>query len=315
MRALGVGAGLLIAAMLFGQAAPAPALSEGAYAVGPGDQLSVQVLDVEEYNGGRTVRVDDGGFITLPYAGRVQVSGQTARQLEVTLTTRLNDSIVKPVVSVAVLTQRTIPVLVSGAVRTPGLINLTPGKSLLEALAVAGGATSDAGYRVRLTRRASAGEIPLAGAKLDATGQNYSVDISLRELQEGDSSCNVPVMANDSIQVPSARPVYVIGDVKQQGAVTISEDSTISIIEAYGRAGGANKTAQLGRAYLERVGAADKREKIPVDLDKILNGKADDVRMQARDILVIPGSGTSQNVIDKAVGAILAIGTGALLRF
>jgi polysaccharide export outer membrane protein len=296
---------LLGAAFAFGQ-------SEKPYVLGPGDQLSIQVTNVEEYTG-KAVRIDDGGGLILPLIGRVAAAGSTVAELTATLTERLAKYVVKPEVTITIAERRTMPVTVSGAVKTPGVLNVSPGKTLFEVLAMAGGIQQDAGYRIHLTRRVSSGSIPLESAQKDATGENFTADISLKNLEDGSAAENVAIQPNDFIAVPRAQLVWVIGDMKRTGGFALAEGQTVSVLEAVAMAEGPLHTADLSKASIQRVGPNDKRTVIQVDLKKIMTQKAPDVQLQAKDILIVPGS-SSHSVLDKTLSAIVTIGSGSIIR-
>lgn len=287
-------------------------IAEKPYVLGPGDQLSVLVTDVDEFDG-KTVRIDESGNVTLPLIGRTAAAGLTAADLEADLTTRLRKYVNKPIVAVSIVERRTAPVTVSGAVKSPGVFNIPTGKTLFEVLTMAGGILPDAGYRVRLTRRVSAGEIPVTGVQKDSGGQYYFADIPLKGLETGGSDGNIPILANDFVSVPHAELIYVIGDVKRAGTFALAEGQSVSVLQAVAMAEGTLKTAAPSKASIKRVSGDDKRVDIPVDLDKIMKGKSPDPELQARDILVIPGS-ASQNVLQRTLTTILEIGTGVVIR-
>jgi hypothetical protein len=52
---------------------------------------------------------------------------------------------------------------------------------------------------------------------------------------------------------------------------------------------------------------------IQVDLENIMKQKAPDVQLQAKDILVVPGSST-HSILDKTLAAIVTIGSGSVIR-
>jgi polysaccharide export outer membrane protein len=305
---------LAVAALPSAQGQQIPdATSAKPYILGAGDQLSIQVLDVEEFNDGKKVRIDDSGTIILPLAGRTVAAGLTAQELQAAITSKLARDVVKPEVTVTILERRTLPVTVSGAVKSPGPLNIPTDRTLFEVLAMAGGILPDAGYRVRLTRRVSVGEIPVAGTKKDPSGQYYVADISLKGLEEGNSADNIPILSNDFIAVPHAELIYIIGDMKKTGAFALADDQTVSLLQAVAFAEGPLKTAALSKVSIQRVAGDDKRVSIPVDLGKIMKQQAPDVRLQAKDILVVPGS-ASQSALEKTISTVLAIGTGAVVR-
>jgi polysaccharide export outer membrane protein len=295
------------------ESGPGSTVGEQPYLVGPGEQLSVQVADVEEFDG-KTIRVDESGNITLPLMGRMEASGLTVKELEAAIAARLAKYVVKPVVSVSIVERRTQPVTVTGAVRTPGILRIPEGKTLYEVLAMAGGALPDAGYRVRVTRRVAAGPIPVTGAHEDVSGQYFVADIPLKNLELGGSADNISILPNDFISVPRAEEIYVIGDVQKKGAFALADGQTVSVLQAIGMAEGTLRTAAPSKASIKRRTGEDKVVDIPVDIDKIMAGKAPDVKLQAKDILVVPGS-ASKSALERTITTILAIGTGAAMRF
>jgi len=309
---------LALAAMVFGAMTAASAEqtkdpnAEKAYVLGPGDQLSVQVIDVDEFTG-KTVKIDDPGGIVLPLVGRIDAAGLTVPELTTSITSKLSKYVVKPEVTVTIAEKRTQPVTVSGAVKSPGVLSITPGKTLFEVLAMAGGILPEAGYRVRITRRASFGTIPVTGVQSDASGQNYVADIPLKGLEEGDSADNIPILPNDFIAVPRAELIYVLGDVKRAGAFALADGQTVSVLQALGMAEGTLTTAAPSKASIKRRAGEDKVVDIPVDIDKIMKGKLPDQKLQAKDILVVPGS-ASHGALQQTISTILAIGTGVVIR-
>jgi polysaccharide export outer membrane protein len=165
---------LLLAAPLCAAAADTAPLNgqqlRSSYVLGPDDQITVQALHIAEISD-KPLRVDMSGFVRVPLAGRVRAAGQTVEQLERTLADRLRTYVQEPEVTVTVAEFRSQPVSVMGAVKTPGVYQLQGRKTLIEILSSSGGLEQDAGDRVRITRRREWGEIPVAGARPDASGQ------------------------------------------------------------------------------------------------------------------------------------------------
>lgn len=94
-------------------------------------------------SGGTTfnnVMVDGRGFISLPYAGSVQVRGMSPAQVERTLRQRLSGQLIDPQIYVELVANRNHSVLVAGEVKQPARISLLEGPmTLLDAIARAGG--------------------------------------------------------------------------------------------------------------------------------------------------------------------------------
>ena len=94
---------------------------------------------------------------------------------------------------------------------------------------------------------------------------------------------------NDVISVPDAQLVYVMGYVKKSGGFMIRDKEHITALMALSMAEGAAPTAapQNGRILRRQAGSANRQE-IPVDLRKMLDGKAPDVPMEPGDIWSFP---------------------------
>src|ERR1700730_8834714 len=167
------------------------------YALGPGDQVTVSVLDLDEM-GKDSYRIDMHGKLTLPLVGSIPVTGLTVEQIADAIRERLGKYLKNPDVSVRLLEMRSQPVSVLGEVRNPGVIQLMGQKTLFEILSLAGGLNSDAGYVIRITREKQWGKIPLPDAKLDETGEFWIAQVGVKEIINGSSpGTNIPVKPND----------------------------------------------------------------------------------------------------------------------
>jgi polysaccharide export outer membrane protein len=292
----------------------APAQGNGGitsgYILGPGDQIAIHVLSLDEIND-KPISIDPNGSIRLPLIGEIHVSGLTVQQLQSQITQRLNTYMVQPDVSVSITNFRSQPVSVIGAVNTPGVHQLEGRKTLAEMLSLAGGLRPDAGYRVELTRHIEWGNIPLPNAVTDPTGTFSVAEIALKEIIEAKNPAkNVLIMPNDVISVPRAQVVYVIGEVHKPGGFALQDRETVSVLEALSMAEGLGRTAAPAGAKILRARSGDSnRIQIAVDLKKILGGREKDVPLQPNDILLIPNS-KSKNAAVRSFEAALQIGTG-----
>ena len=121
------------------------------YRIQIGDRLQVSVL--EDANLNRTVLVRPDGQISLPLAGTVRAAGQTTTALEGSIRNAISGNFsVTPNVSVSlvgladrelVLPQEEEEILfdvyLMGEVNSPGLVQVKPGTTVLQALAQGGG--------------------------------------------------------------------------------------------------------------------------------------------------------------------------------
>jgi polysaccharide export outer membrane protein len=131
--------------------------------VGPGDLLSVGIYEVgvslfasSAYSGGVVdpsaraqtfpeVIVARDGTITLPYVGRLNVSGHSTTEIEAMIVRGLKGKSQSPQALVAIKQNISSTVYVAGDVHQPGRYNLTlQSERLLDAIALAGGATNSA---------------------------------------------------------------------------------------------------------------------------------------------------------------------------
>jgi len=302
-----------------GQASP-PAGKEGpplageqarsTYVLGPGDQILVRVLDLEEM-GKEPYQIDMRGNVNLPMAGRIHASGLTVEELELEIGGRLKKFLKTPEVSVGLSEMRSQPVSVLGEVKNPGVLQLQGEKTLLEVVSMAGGLNPAAGHSIRITRKKEWGEIPLPGTREDETGQYYVAEVGVKEILEARApEKNILVKPNDVITVPKGELVYVMGAVKKSGGFVLGDRENVTVLQALSMAEGMDSYAEAGHAkILRRTGNPEKRQEIALNLKRILEGKDHDVEMQSDDILFVPVSG-GKKALARTAEAGLAIGTG-----
>lgn len=115
----------------------AAASAQSSPTVHPGDKIILKVWREPDYTGEIQVRGD--GFATFPRIGDLRVVGETDVALREQLTRRFSDYLTNPSIEIIVLRR----VNVSGAVAVPGVYFLDPTMTVADALALAGGATSE----------------------------------------------------------------------------------------------------------------------------------------------------------------------------
>lgn len=292
-----------------------PATDRG-YVLGADDGISVNVVDLAELDAKSlgVVRIDHEGNIRLPIAGRIHAAGLSVENLEKGIAARLSDIMNNPEVSVAVAEYRNHPVSVLGAVKTPGVYQVTGPKTIFELLSLAGGLNADASNRVKITRAVTSGPLPLPGAHSDKTGEFYVAELNVKSVMEAKNpEENIFVQANDVITVPKADVVYVVGAVHKSGGIPLLEKEQISVLQAVSMAEGLDKEASGKSArILRQTGPGKERTEVMVNVEKILAGRAEDVSLQANDILFIPNSlakSTGMRVLEAALQA----GTGVAM--
>jgi polysaccharide biosynthesis/export protein len=301
---------LLLAAASFGAEAPGETAK---YVLGPEDQVTVRVIDLEEIED-KPVRVDLRGNINLPIVGRVRAMGLTVEQLEIAIAEKLTSVLQDPQVTVTVAEFRSHPVSVLGAVRNPGVHQITGVKTLFELLSLAGGLSPEAGNSIKITRRKTAGPLPLPLATDDATGEFRVAEVSIKSVMEAKNPQeNIQILANDVISVPKAELIYVIGAVRKSGGFMLSEKEKISALQALSLAEGLDRSASAKNARILRaVEGSEQRQEIAVNLAKVIEGQSQDIPMRANDILFIPVN-QAKNATLRAVEAAIQMGTGVVI--
>lgn len=283
--------------------------SSETYVLGPGDEIVVRALDVEELKETPT-RLDMQGNIKLPLIGTVHAAGLTAADLEKTLKTRLTQYVNQPDVIVTVTTYRSQPVMVLGSVSNPGVHQLEGKKTLFEVISSVGGVKPDAGHTIKITREKRWGRIPLPGSLEDPTGEYYVAEVSVRSVMDAKSpSENIEVRPHDVITVPKVQVVYVIGAVKKAGGYVLGDAESMTVLQALALAEGLDRLAAPKNARIMRMAPGGvARTEIPVDVKKIFAGQGTDVALGADDILFIPNSGKKAAAL-RATEAAIGIGS------
>jgi polysaccharide export outer membrane protein len=235
-----------------------------AYLVGPQDELRITVFEHPELSNpagtanelaGRVVNSD--GKIFFPYVGAVQAAGRTVQEIQQTITQGLRGVIRNPQVDVSVFRFRSQRVVVSGEVRTPGVVAITDVPPTLgELISAAGGLTTEADLsNVTVTRGPQT-------VTADLYGYFYN----------GDQAQNLRLQTGDIINVPDRRynKVFVLGEVGRPNTVVatntvvtggagslIMPRGRYSLAEALGDVGGINPlTANAGQIYVIRGNGA-----------------------------------------------------------
>ena len=225
------------------------------YALGPRDRIAVSVFGQVPLSGQYVV--DAAGAIMFPLLGSVPASGLTPAELADSLIRRLAAGYLRnPMVTVALEAARSRRVFVVGAVRSPGAYHLDGPVRLLEVLALAGSATSDAYGQVVLSRRDAAG-VPLVDGIEELAGQLRDGlppgrRLNLDALQAGGAGADIVLRDGDLVYVRPAGRVFVRGQVEAPGQYPLRLGMTVRQLIA--SAGGFTAFAAAGRIHIERAG-------------------------------------------------------------
>lgn len=138
----------------FGQPdAPTPTTLDASYKIAPMDLLTIRVFGVPDLTG--DYQVDVLGNVALPLVGEIAAANMTPAQLDSVLTQKFGAKYLQnPDISVAVKSSAGRIVTVDGAVRKGGAFPILGPMTLMQAVALAGGADTDSAnmHRVAIFR-------------------------------------------------------------------------------------------------------------------------------------------------------------------
>jgi polysaccharide biosynthesis/export protein len=106
------------------------------YVIGADDTLDVEVWKEPQLSNKLPVRPD--GKISLPLINDIQAAGFTPEQLAADITTRLAKFVTDPIVEVSLVASQSKRIFFVGEVGRPGQMEITPGMTILQAIASAG---------------------------------------------------------------------------------------------------------------------------------------------------------------------------------
>lgn len=175
------------------QETPKPAAPDAAkassdsYVIGATDVLAVSVFKEPTLSNSMPVRPD--GMISMPLLGDVQASGKTPLQLADDITAKLKKYVQDPNVTVILNAMNSKKVYLMGEIGHTGPIEMTPGMTLLQAIATGGG----------LNPYANAKKIYILRVE---GGKQQKIPVQYKQALKGDLSLNLILNPGDTIVVP-----------------------------------------------------------------------------------------------------------------
>lgn len=183
------------------------ASAQGGYRIQPGDTLTVEVQQDPSLN--RDVLVLPDGSISFPFAGTLPVGGRTSGQVQSQIAQGIASNfavqpnvfvtvlqVAEPVVATGLpLEEPTIDVYYLGEWNTPGVAEVPPGTTLIQALSLGGGFSNFAATNRVQLRRVNR-----------HSGQTTVVTVDYRAIARGAMLSNDPILADgDVILAPERR--------------------------------------------------------------------------------------------------------------
>ncbi len=247
------------------------------YRIGPGDQIRMRIFGVEELSG--EFRIDGMGYVSLPLVGEIAVSGYTLLEAEQALAAEYGARYLRdPQITLSVVEFRSQQFTAIGALAQPRIYSTERKITLIEAIAMAGGLSNNAGETVYLTDRV---RDPREGSL-----HVRNLVINIEDLTRGSSDLNVVLGESAVINVPPAGSFFVEGAVQRPGVYTQAGD--ITVLKAITMAGGLKFEANRSRLnVLRRDSASNEWVQETVAMDEIRESPTADVVLRDGDIIMV----------------------------
>jgi len=266
-----------------------------ALVLGPGDDLEIAVYGAPDLS--EHTRVSTEGNISMPLIGYVRVAGLTSSEAEGAIEAQLraNNIVNDPQVSLYVKEYTSGNISVAGEVAKPGAYSALGPHRLFDVLQGAGGLTEKAANRAIISHR----------------GDEKPVTVELPKDPTEMAKNNVEIRPGDTVVVPPAPIVYVLGEVNKPGGYVLNSINGMTMLRVIAAAGGPTRAASIGGTKMVRSTPSGLKE-LPVPLKHIMHAKAPDMPVQADDIIYVPSSRIKEALNTSALATTL--GTVALYR-
>jgi polysaccharide export outer membrane protein len=262
--------------------------------IAAGDMIQVSVFGHSELS--QQVRVGNDGKARLSLLGELSLAGLTEPDAATAIADQLRDRnvLVHPQVEVAISQTTSQNVSVIGEVQHPGVYPISGSRPLLDVLSLAGGLTNSADARINVKRH---------------SGEEATINVASNGSGAATlASVDAVVYPGDSVIVPHAGIVYVLGDVARPGGFVMQDSGRISLLQAMAEAGGPLPTAAGHHLMVLRKENGSYAKAREFDLGKLARGQAEDVQLQASDIVFVPND--KWKSVFRTTGAIAAMATG-----
>jgi polysaccharide export outer membrane protein len=116
---------------------------------------------------------------------------------------------------------------------------------------------------------------------------------------------NIDLQPGDTVIVPKAGIVYVLGEVTKPGGYVMNATGGVTVLQIVAVAGGPTHVAKSGKTRLLRKTDTGFQEQ-QIDLTKLLRGKIQDVSVRDEDIVYVPSSAIKTALNASALVAVAA---------
>ncbi len=257
--------------------------------IGPGDEGDFTVYGMAELT--THFRVEASGDVMLPLIGRFHMAGITADAAQDALAHLYEDGgfLRSPHVNIYIREYTTQGISVIGEVNHPGIYSALNARRLYDVFLIAGGLTQRAGNKVTITHSKDA---------------DNPVVVTLKN-GEAANEANVEIQPGDTISIPPAGVVYVIGEVNRPGAFVLETTQSPSLLQMLAMAAGPTRMAVLSHVNVIRQTSKGLESK-NVDVGKMMKAQTGDMAVEANDIVFIPAS-KGKAALERGSGSVLSM--------
>jgi len=217
-------------------------------AIGSGGATEVSATPGVQVQKLPPIRVDDNGYITVPYAGRLNVQDQTVRDVEAMVRDSLRGMSQNPQVLITLQQAITNSIIIGGEVARPGrLVLQTNRERLSDVVALTGGYRGNSkDILARIFRR------------------DNIIDVRLNDLVEN-PALDMRVSPGDRITLISDQRSYSVLGASGLVAQLPFNRSSVSLAEAVASAGGTNQAiGDPAAIFLFRYTLDEQGNEIPI---------------------------------------------------
>jgi polysaccharide export outer membrane protein len=221
------------------------------YKIGPGDKVKLSVTG--SINIDKVFTVDANGSIFLSERiGEIPLFGLEYSKLEETLKTSISKEFKNFKLSASLTGLRNIRVLISGKANKPGIKNLSPGSTLLDALYKSNGVSKDGSLRNVIVKKKNSDDIILDLYQLFFKG-NQNVDILLEH--------------GDQIIIPPIGKTICLTGITGRGIYEVKNETLEQLLTIHGKT---NAFTSKDRIFLERTLKQRSREIVSLNIEQAL---------------------------------------------
>lgn len=253
------------------------------YIVGPGDILSVNIWTSPPLS--FTVQVTVEGTVIIPTVGEVKVSGLTLSETKEKIIQKIKSKYIASEITTTLIVPRSFNITITGYGLKEGKYKVRSIDRVSNAIALALSQDTTK-FRDNIKFQNS---INLRKILLKRNGNTINVDLR-RYFATGDDKYNPYLLDGDWIVVQkrdSNSFVGIYGAVNKPGLYEFVEgDKLTDIVQI---AGGPLESAMLEAVEILKLNEEGKeKERLTVNLKKILNGEEEDIKLENNDRIFIP---------------------------